>query len=297
MRRFTASAALAFLLCSGEAPWSSPLENRSRAKANQAGLVGFHRHCDHPSGFGAELRIGHFRYVPPYPYGYDPYSVYAFPYAYPPPYYGYWSGAPLHVPAEELYGPEPVKRLMGIPPAFRPDVHLNAVPENNIDAPAEPVVPRASNARSVALGRRFIEFGDAQFLDQKYTTAYLRYKEAVKAAPLLADAWFRQGFALVASGRYEWAARALKRGLELDPKWPRAGFRIDLLYGDNRMARQAHLDALAQAALDDPEDPDLLFLMGVMLHCDGEAQRASPFFQRAMELAGAEIAHLKAFLP
>ncbi len=250
-----------------------------------------------PSG---GLTIGTVQYGPgwyAYPYGYDPYYAYPPGYLYPPPHFNYWSGAPLHLPAETLYGPEVMKRMMGVAPQIRPNTNVIVVPENKADADEEPAVPRASNARSVALGRRFIEFGDAQFLDQKFTTAYLRYKEAVKAAPLLADAWFRQGFALVASGRYEWAARAIKRGLELDPGWPRSNFRVDILYGANRMAKQAHIDALAQAGLDEPDNADLLFLLGVMLHCDGEAPRATPFFQRALELAGGDVAHLKAFLP
>lgn len=241
-----------------------------------------HDHCPH-DGYGF--------------YPYDPYLSLPPAYAAPLPYYGYWSGAPLYLPAETIYGPEVVKRFMGVVPNAGIPRNIIVVPENNAGEPQAQAPLRGTNARSVALGRRFIEFGDAQFAQQKYASAYLRYKDAVKAAPQLAEAYFRQGFALVASDRYEWAARAFKRALELEPAWPASGFRIDRLYGNNPMAKQAHLDALAQAALDNPDDVDLLFLLGIMLHSDGQSERAEPFFQRARELAGLEVAHLEAFLP
>ena len=241
-----------------------------------------HGHCGHD-------------WYPPFPH--DPLLAYPPVYAYPLPSYGYWSGAPLYLPPETLYGPEAVKRFMGLVPGPALGRNIIVVPENNAEDPEVAAPPRATNARSVALGRRFIEFGDAQFAQQKYASAYLRYKEAAKAAPQLADAYFRQGFALVASDKYEWAARAFKRGLELEPRWSTSGFQIDTLYGNNPMAKQAHLDALAQAALDSPEDADLLFLLGIMLHSDRQDARAELFFQRAKELAGPEVAHLKAFLP
>ncbi len=96
-------------------------------------------------------------------------------------------------------------------------------------------------------------------------------------------------------GRYENAARNFKRGIGLAPNWVTAGFRLDQLYGVNALAKAAHLEALAQEALKGPSS-DLLFLLGLMLYCDGQADRAMPFFLRAKELAGGDDAHLDGFL-
>lgn len=220
------------------------------------------------------------------------------PYYYPYGTYRYWYHPyppPLYIPAERLYGLEPVKRLMGVdrlrPPPVIP--HVITI-ERKADDPKP--VRRAANQRSLNLGWRFIGFGDAHFANQKYADAYQRYRKAAQAAPTLADALFRQGYVLIALGRYEQAGKAMKQGLKIDPAWPRSDFRNDDLYAENRPAKAAHLDALAQAATNEPNDADLLFLVGVFLHFDGQMDRAKPFFQRAARLAGADDAHLKGFL-
>jgi hypothetical protein len=89
-------------------------------------------------------------------------------------------------------------------------------------------------------------------------------------------------------------AKAIKRGLDLNPTWSRSDFRNNELYGDNHVAKRAHLDALAEAATEAPQDADLLLLLGVFLYFDGQVERASPFFQRAEQLAGAQ--YVKGFL-
>jgi tetratricopeptide (TPR) repeat protein len=183
---------------------------------------------------------------------------------------------------------------LGLPPIV-PQVIARRQPED--DQPAEEKVPRGSNPRAINLGWRFIGFGDARFSEQEYAEAYVRYKKAAQAAPVLADAYFRQGYALIALGRYELAATALKRGLEIDPGWAGSDFRNDDLYADHPQAKMAHLDALAQAAVEQPNDADLLFLVGVFLHFDGQTDRAKPFFRRAARIAGVggDI-HLRGFL-
>jgi Tfp pilus assembly protein PilF len=109
----------------------------------------------------------------------------------------------------------------------------------------------------------------------------------------MAEACFHEAFALMALGRYSQAAKMLKRGLALDPTWPKSGFKLSDLYGENRLAKNAHVDALAKAANLDPLDGDLLFVVGVWLYFDGQLQRAAPFFQRAAQLADGP--HIEAF--
>jgi len=245
----------------------------------------------HPyyGGYGRQ-----YYYSPPY-YGYDPYYPY-YPYPYPTYGWAYPYPPPLYIPAETLYGIQPLKRFFGVDqtsPAVNPRIIvLNQDGKDEAEGAAE----RATSQRSLDLAWRFIGFGDAHFGNQKYSEAYLRYKKAADAAPNLAAAYFRQGYALIALGNYEQAAKVLKRGLELDPEWPNSDFRNDELYGGNQAAKTAQLDALAKAATDKPNDADLLFLVGVFLHFDGQAARAAPFFERAARLGGGSNAHLRGFM-
>jgi tetratricopeptide (TPR) repeat protein len=146
------------------------------------------------------------------------------------------------------------------------------------------------------MARRFMQLGDEYFRAGRYTLAYDRYRSAGQAAPRLGDAYLRQGFALAANGRYEAAAREIKRGLERDPNLTQSDLRLSDLYGDKSKAKTAHLDAMAKAADGRFAGSDLLFLIGVYLHFDGQEERAKPFFQRAAQVAGGKAAHLEAFL-
>jgi len=237
-----------------------------------------------------------------YGYGYDSYP-YLSPYYYNPP--------PIFLPAEELYGPLAMQRFMGVDQWFRPQPKVNVVvlpPRDNKvaaagqdkgiapPAPQKKLPDRGTSPQSNNLAWKFIGYGDVLFGQQKYAEANDRYRKASRNAPQLADAWFRQGFAMAAIGRYDLAAGAIKRGLSLDPTWPKSAFRLNDLYGADEMARNAHLDGLAKAAEEKPTDGDLLFMVGVYLHFDGQADRARKFFQRAAEIAGDDADYIKAFV-
>ena len=105
----------------------------------------------------------------------------------------------------------------------------------------------------------------------------------------------RQGFAYIASGRYDLAAASLKKGLTLDSQWPKSGFRLDGLYGANRLALGSHLDTLAAATLMDPGSADKLFLLGVFLHARGESDRAKKFLEGAAAIVGVDAPHIRPF--
>lgn len=219
-----------------------------------------------------------------YTYGVYPYPVYGYPYAafsgnFPNgpgytvlyPYAGYPYSAPVY----------PSPQIFGVPgPSTDP-----AVPPSRPEREERPAAQRGTNRDSLALAGKFIGYGDNHFAAQRYNEANQRYKTAAGVAPGLAEACFRQGFALTAMGRYELAIKAFKRGLDLDPAWAASGFRIDTLYRDNEMAKKSHLDALAKATSGEQLDPDMLFLLGVLLYFDGQSERAAPFFQRANQLA------------
>jgi hypothetical protein len=239
----------------------------------------------------------------PYPslYGYGPTFG---PFYGPLPYGGVLQ--PVWIPPGALFGPQAVMRFIGAAPAIGP-VAPPVQPQAQQPAggfgmlAADPPLarpaqkPRATNADARARSQRFIVLGDGYFAKQAYSDASQRYKLAAQAAPDMADGFFRQGIALVALGHYEAAARSLKRGLTIKPDWADSDFRLDMLYGDNGLAKAAHIEALAQEARRAPS-ADILFLLGVMLYFDGAPERAKPFFVRSRELAAGDDAHLEGFL-
>jgi len=234
-----------------------------------------------------------------YPYSY-PYPAGGYPYYWPRYYYRY--PPPVFLPAETLYGPEAMKRFMGVDHWCRPQADVNVIvaPERADKQPAAAAGQgerRASNQQAITLAWKFIGYGDAHFGNQKYAEANARYRKAAAAAPQLADGWFRQGFALVAIGRYDLAVQAIKRGLKFKANWAESDFRLNELYGGNVLTKSAHLDTLAEAAKKNPNDTDLLFLLGVLFHFDGKPDRAAPLLQRAKQLLAGDDAHLNGFLP
>jgi hypothetical protein len=223
---------------------------------------------------------GNVGYIPSYPsynysglpYGNLPYGNLALPY-YIDPALSAWS--PLQPPAAQ---PQAVNAPANIPaPA----------PADPLPTP-DPVKSkiRVTNAATKARAGKFIGYGDANFKKQSYLSAAERYKDAARIAPDLADSFLRQGFAFVAMGNYESAARVIRRGLAIRSDWSGSPFRLDQLYGDDRITKTSHIESLAKAAEDNPLDGNLLMLLGLMLYFDGQAERSEPFFAAATQAGG-----------
>ena len=129
----------------------------------------------------------------------------------------------------------------------------------------------------------------------KFLNAYERYKYAVSAANDRPEPYFRLGYALAAIGSYESAVKFIKQGLDLDPQWPTHGERLEAIFGeDNRLAILSLTERVTGWVREDIRDPDRLFLIGVLLHFNGD-NRAAQFFEAAYRLAGSGD-HLLAFL-
>jgi hypothetical protein len=225
-----------------------------------------------------------------YPYWYDPY-----------PYGGaYYPGPivlpPLYLPAEQMYGPQAVRQFMGLnnPAPAQNVIIANKLPD--LDAgDARPRV-RISNMASKAQAGKFIAFGDALFFKQNYNSALERYRSASLSASDLPETYLRQGFALVAMGRYESAAKVMRRGLLLQNDPSRLTMRLDQLYKENRAAKSAHLESLAREVEGNPQSADLLLLLGLQLFFDGQPDRAAPVFERCKQLDGNEDGAITGFL-
>jgi Tfp pilus assembly protein PilF len=253
----------------------------------------------------------------PYGYGYSPYGY--SPYAYRNPYYGNpylgwgYPGA-VFVNPGQLYGVGPIQQLMGVdqgldsrqnvapfananPNAAANGNNNNANPgfananpprRNAVAGKAADAPPRkpAAGGKSLELAWKFITFGDARFGDLKFNEAMERYRRAVRECPTLGDAWFREGFAFAAMGKYDQAAKAMRRGLEEKPDWADSNFRLDEVYGNNAADKKERLDGMVKAAEAEPTNGDLALVVGIHLYCDGKTDQAAPFFRRAAQIQG-----------
>lgn len=295
----------------------------------------YHRHRHGPSALGVALKVlpylasarRSYRYssVRYYgPYGYRSYGSYCYgypfytrtyhyavplrPYFYQP--YGVFYSAgsnrvdynlpPVYQPAELAYGPQALKQFFGLDRdyATRPVLPASRLVDLSTTK-REPVIAasvRGSSPAELARARRDVTNGDRLFRDGKYHEALQKYKSASRQATDLAEAHFRQGISLIATGRYELAATSVKKGIQLSPEFVVSGFRLDEIYGDAHLAKSTHVESLARAALERPDDSDMLFLLGMFLHLDGESDRAKKFFRRASELAGSADAHVRPWL-
>lgn len=232
---------------------------------------------------------------------------------------GGWGGPivypPLVVPAESMFGVQPLMRFAGVGAASSganltlpaqivrraANARKNADPADGLwgqangAARAKPAV-RVSNRAARARAAQAIAGGDADFSLQKLSSALEKYKRAARLAPDLGESRMRLGFTYLALRKFKPAFAALRRGLELESDWPRQGFRLRVLYGPSKLADAAHLDALAKAALDAPQDATLLFLLGVRLYADGQRKRSTRFFEQANLLSVDEAPHIDLFL-
>jgi tetratricopeptide (TPR) repeat protein len=159
-----------------------------------------------------------------------------------------------------------------------------------------PLVNRSNIAQRRKADQQ-IATGDMLFREQKFQAALQRYKDASRLAPDMAETYWRQGHALIATANFELAGGAFKRALALDPAVSRDGFSLAQLYGPATIAKTGHLEDLAAWALDHAGSSEPYFLMGVTLHYDGQVDRAAKFFARAAEIAGAAGGYLAAFAP
>lgn len=230
-------------------------------------------------------------YAPGYSYAPYVYGPYGGPFFYSPtiplgPWLGGVTGSYL---GPSYLGPAAPTPL---PAAPRIDLRRDREADESNEKP-----PRGSSGSSVAVAKKFLEYGDARFRAKQYAFAYGRYKRAAETAPGLADGFFREGFARIATGQYDLAAKAFQRGLEIDPKWVHSGFSLDRLYGENQPEKTAHLERLAAAANREPQRGELLFLVGLFLYFDGQPERAAPFFERAIQRGAIDSASVREFLP
>jgi hypothetical protein len=153
----------------------------------------------------------------------------------------------------------------------------------------------ASSNRDVEAAERYIALGDEQFAKGEFNHALRRYRQASEAAHDFAAAHFRQGFAYVASNRSDFAARAFRKGLGLEPTWNETRFDLAALCGDSATKFDEHAATLRTRAEARTADSDAYFTLGVLHFLKNDDQSAKAYFDAVYHIGGKNAAFLNGF--
>jgi len=238
-------------------------------------------------------------YVAPYGYGGYGYGGYGYGgYGYSP--YGYGVTSPYVYPTI----PDTIERAPAPSGSFSlPMIDQNQVgrtigrdPLNirpNVQTHPKLVKPSTPEAQLRAL--RLQDIGDQQLRALRYNNAAQAYEKAIEAAGDIPDPYFRLAIAFIGKGRLVEAANTFDEAAELDPQLPWRAPKLDDLFGtENRLAKEQLKESVAQWANQDVRDTKRLFLLGVVMHLDGDP-RSREIFESASKFGGA-TAGLQAFL-
>lgn len=149
---------------------------------------------------------------------------------------------------------------------------------------------RSSAADARRRAEAFMESGDKLFRQGRIADALAQYELASEAASDWGEPAVRRALAQVALQEFAVASKTLRTALRLDPRVVRGEFRLDALYHERPTDKEAHLEALATAALDRSGDAELVFLVGAWLHWDGQNDRAETIFAHAVHLGDDRMA-------
>lgn len=156
-----------------------------------------------------------------------------------------------------------------------------------------PVPPRAAQRERVERNRAeaSLKSGMRHFQRGSYTQAAQKFEQARNLPN--ASAMFLAGQAYIAAGQFERAVDAIKEGLDQNPSWPTAEVDLRALY-PNSDDLIAQMGTLARRLKEQPNNADLMFLLGFELFGAGERDKARAILDRAARLS-ADDRHLKPF--
>jgi tetratricopeptide (TPR) repeat protein len=160
--------------------------------------------------------------------------------------------------------------------------------DNNI-----PVPPRVTQKERVERNRAeaSLKSGMRHFQRGSYVQAAQKFEQARNLPN--ASAMFLAGQAYIAAGQFDRAVDAIKEGLRQNPDWPTAEVDLRALYpnGDDLLGQ---MGSLAKRLKEQPNNADLMFLLGFELFGAGERDKARAILDQAARLSP-DDRHLKPF--
>lgn len=217
---------------------------------------------------------------------------------------GYWTPFPVNgyvglpVPVSSGFGPT-VLPASPMPVDNRPAITIQPIFDANsvnagLDSSQLPAKPSTAAGRLKSLKQQV--HGDEKFRKGLWGQAYTYYRSAADAAGDRGEARFRLGFCYTTIRHYSSAVREFKRGVFLDPELASSGIASAMLFGPNsEIVRTSVLNKVAEWVREDSQDPDRWFLLGVMLHFEGD-ERARIALQTGRQLSSGNQSHFDVFL-
>lgn len=217
---------------------------------------------------------------------------------------GYWPSFPVSgyvgmpVPVAAGFAPAGIPANV-IPVHQRPDIKIQPIYDPasvnaGLDASQLPAKPSTTAGRLKSLEQQV--HGDDNFRKGLWGKAYGYYRSAADAASDRGEARFRLGFCYTTIKHFSSAVREFKRGAFLDPELATSGIASSTLYGPNsEIARTSVLNKVAEWVREDPRDPDRWFLLGVILHFEGD-ERSRIALQTGRQLTTGHQSHFDVFL-
>lgn len=160
-------------------------------------------------------------------------------------------------------------------------------------------IPRQPAESSPAARRMSLEqqkLGDEKLRLQQWGQAYVHYRNSAELAPERPEAQFRLGLTYAALKQYASAVRAFKRSLDIDPTLPQSGETFATMFGaDSKVIQTQVIPHVADWAGENLQDPDRLFVLGVLLHF-AEDPRGSEIMEAALRTTGGNNDYITAFV-
>ncbi|MEI8378544.1 MAG: hypothetical protein WCJ09_00355 [Planctomycetota bacterium] len=217
---------------------------------------------------------------------------------------GYWTPFPVNgyfglpAPVSSGFGPS-VAPASAMPVANRPAIRIQPIYDANsvnagLDSSQLPAKPSSAAGRLKSLEQQV--HGDEKFRKGLWGQAYTYYRSAADAAGDRGEARFRLGFCYTTIKHFSSAVREFKRGVFLDPELASSGIATSMLFGPNsEVARTSVLNKVAEWVREDSRDPDRWFLLGVVLHFEGD-ERARIALQTGRQLSSGNQSHFDVLL-
>jgi len=152
--------------------------------------------------------------------------------------------------------------------------------------------PRELTPPSLAKIEKLIADGDERFRRQNYSLAAERFRTAARMGS--ADAYLREGFALVALGNYRLATIAFQNAQALKPDWMEDPFSLEQIYAPGVLRRTT--EKLMRKLAVNPGQEGLLTSMCMQFYFSGDLERARYYATRASYVGGIEATLAESFL-